>query len=129
MKTLRELFEEGYHEVNTMRHPSVDELHERLDEVLVAAGLGGIEHDKIIELDESNDGNITVRTSWMARQCASESEYKFPSYIIDDADPIHAAKVWGKEEKIKKAQAYLDQCSRRLEEANAALLKVMSEEL
>lgn len=98
----RQLFDDACSQISTYKHPDIDEAQKMLHEILMAAGLGGIQHDCIERLDEY-DGTIYIDTSWSARNCAQTSSYRFPSRIIDSEDPLRAAKIWGLNKKIDDA--------------------------
>ena len=52
---LRDLFDDAFHQVNTLKHPSIEEFQELFSNVLHAAGLAGIKNDKIEMLDEGQN--------------------------------------------------------------------------
>ena len=103
----RELINEACDQINTYRHPNIDDAAELLDKILTAAGLGSLKHDQIESISEYG-GDINIETSWSARGCAQTSSYKFPASFLDLADPIKAATVWGLQKQINDTRIERD---------------------
>lgn len=124
--TLRELIEQASNDIGMYKHPNITEAKKRLDEILTAAHLGGCEHDTIDSLDISDD-TIQIETSWYARGCENSSSYSFPSSILDAADPIKAATIWGLETRIADKQKKIDQAKAEVKMYEAGLAKLNAE--
>lgn len=107
MSVLRELIDEASSSISSYKRPNVDEAQQALNDVMMAAGLPGIMHDSLDDIDEEG-GMLHISTSWSSRGCACGETYRLPSFIIDAEDPIAAAKAWGKEQAINKAQGMVD---------------------
>jgi hypothetical protein len=125
--TNREIFEAAVSQFNTYKHANIDEAEALLNSILEAAGLGSLTHETIESIDEFS-GNIYIETSYSCRGCADTSSYKFPSSILDAADPIKAARIWGLKEKITAESierdryiSYTMSCNARLEKLEAEL--------
>lgn len=90
----REFVEQASHDISTYKNPAIDECKNILNEILCAAKLGDIKHDKIESLDVYED-EVHIETSWSARGCENSSSYEFPTSILDAEDYIKAATIWG----------------------------------
>lgn len=124
---LREIIEEAASALYTYKHPDVSECQGRLNEIIVAAKLGGISHDNLAHIDVSR-GMVNIRTTYSVRSCPQEDFYEFPEHIIDAEDPIKAATIWGLEtklaeekQKLAKALNDLSLYEKRVTEAESAL--------
>ena len=124
--SLRKLIEDAEHALATYKYPDIDEVHRRLTEVLRAADIGDIEHEKIAELSTFRD-TLTISTTWMVRQYLQSSEYKIPLEVVYADDPVYAAKVWGADQdiavatrRVERAQSDLKRALEELEEKKAA---------
>jgi hypothetical protein len=120
MSTLKELINKAISDIDLYKHPDIDEAKARLDELLVAAGLGTIKGDYLSDLDMYNN-KLHIRTEWSARGCANHSDYELPISILEAEDPIKAATVWGLQQKIDQEtaqirtyQAYVDSATTRV---------------
>jgi hypothetical protein len=107
MSALRELLEKAERDINTYRAPRIEEAHTWLHNILVAAGLPGINHNSLDHF-YIGDEEVFVTSSWSVRSCADSDTYRFPIFIIDAEDPIQAARKWGLEEKLAETQIALD---------------------
>ena len=104
---LRELIDDATHQLNTFKHPSIDEARERLSELLEAADLGSIKHDHLESIEE-RDNDLLIETSWSTRGCESTSSFRIPLIWLDAEDPIKVAKIWGINKKINEQQLELE---------------------
>src|ERR1700693_1608057 len=109
--TLRTLVDAAMQQIETYKHPDIGDAKERLNGVLVAAGLGDITKDYIESLNEYN-GILYIETSWSARGCPNNSSYELPVSVIDAANPVEAAKAWGLDQRIISARNRLDSAER-----------------
>lgn len=126
-QTLREIIEEAASALYTYKHPDVSECQDRLNEIIVAAKLGGISHDNLAHIDISR-GMVNIRTTYSVRSCPQEDFYEFPEHIIDADDPVKAATIWGLEtklseekQKLGKARSDLSMYEKHVAEAENAL--------
>lgn len=107
-KTLRALLEEAASNLLVYRSPDLDEVRQRLNEVLEAAGLGTTSNDRIESIAEfREDDSFVIHTAWTARGCSQTSEYRLPASIVDAADPLEAAKSWKHDKEVAEARAAL----------------------
>lgn len=104
MSDLRAILEKAELDINTFKHPNVDEAHVWLDNILVAAGLPGIRHNRIDFLSVDYNDEVSVTSSWSCRGCQDQDTYSFPAYIIDAVDPIKAAMIWGLEQRLAEVK-------------------------
>lgn len=124
--TLRQLIDGAAAAIRTYKHPDISECRERLDEILTAAGLGSIGSDHLTYLTLSH-GTVTINTEYSVRGCEQSDEYEFPDFIIDAADPVKAATLWGAEQRTKKAKHEVDVARRALSLSESALAKAEAE--
>jgi hypothetical protein len=128
MSTTREIIETASSRISTYRSPDIDDARALLNKILGAADLGGIgDYDKISSIDFYGD-QVVIDTQWMARQCNQTSTYRFPEFILDAADPVKAATIWGLEQqineqniKLAEAQSRVTWCTNELTKLNAKL--------
>lgn len=111
--SLRGLLEAAEGDLDTYRHPDVSEAQRRLNEVLEAAGLGSTGTDRITRL-RVGPREVFVRTEYSVRSCICDDEYEFPVGIIDEPDPVAAARRWGLERRRKEAVGKLEEARRAL---------------
>lgn len=127
MTTLREIVEEAASALDIYQHPNVAECQHRLNEIIVAAQLGGISHDNLAGIN-INRGMVTICTTYSVRSCPQQDVYEFPEHVLDAEDPVRAAMIWGletklseKKEKLDEAEAALRLYQKRVTEAENAL--------
>lgn len=129
MKTIRQLIDGAIEQIDTYRHPDTSGAEDKLNEIIVAAGLGNISHDRLAYLD-IQDGKVCIRTEYSVRGCENSDYYEFPEAILDADDPIRAATEWGLKKKLGCAQQERDEARRLLafrEEAFTNAQKALSE--
>jgi hypothetical protein len=126
MSALRDLLEKAERDINTFKHPNVDEAQLWLHNILVAAGLPGINLDSLDHL-YIGDEDVCVTTSWSVRSCADSDTYRFPTFIIDAADPIKAARVWGLEAKLEDMRDQLNSLVAQVETRKARIAELEAE--
>ena len=124
--SIRELFEHASHAVDTYKSPDISEARERLNEILIAAGLGSTGSDNITRWNMYR-GEVEVGTRYSVRSCAQEDRYTFPQTILDAPDPIAAARKWGLERKRDKAAQELKEAETIFDSRKARLQKIRSE--
>ena len=112
--TLRELIDEAQFQLNTYKHPRINDVKYRLDEILRAANMGSIGYDTIVELSTSRH-SLTIGTEYMVQGCRQIAEYILPLSIIDAADPIYAAKVWSADQDVAVAERAVEIATRNLD--------------
>lgn len=120
MSTFREDIESAASELDTYKHPDVSEVQRRLHNLLIAGGLGGIEHDRLDALTISG-GVLRIRTSYSVRGCAQRGDFEIPTSVIDSADPIKAMKVLAKKRRLDKAKVDVADAKRALASAEKRL--------
>lgn len=116
----REIIEAAAQAVEQYKHPNVDEAQALLHSLLKAAGIGGIEGDKIECIDEYS-GAFHITTAWTVMQCYQHETYTLPSMIVDADDPLRAATEWRLDCAVAKAEADLDSATRTLAAARERL--------
>lgn len=124
--TMREIIETAMEQLDTYKHPDVDEAKARIHELLVAAKLGGIDCDCLEKLSERS-GNLRIETSWSARGCSNSSDYNLPSFIIDADDPVEAATLWGLDRQSAEATERIGAARVALQRAENGLSKIQAE--
>lgn len=120
MSTLRELVAQAASDLSMYKHPNIDEAKNRLNKIIEAAGLGSIAHDTVESIDFYGE-NVRIETSWSVRGCENTSDYVFPVNLLDAADPIKAATVWGLNEKIANEERELGYARLRVKDHEAKL--------
>lgn len=119
---LRQLINDASSALDVYKSPNIDEALERIDALLIAAGLGSIKHDHVVRIDENSD-HFEIYTEWSARGCAQTSEYELPYSIVDAADPLAAAVTWARSQAMAKAQRRIDEAESSLRYAQDAYKK------
>lgn len=129
-KTLSELISEAQDAIEVYRDPKISEAQDRLHAVLVAAGMSGIDGG-IEDLAYSND----VLCITTVDRHGERSRENLPRYIIEDADPIRAATVFGLKHRLGKAQRDVKEAERlfnfhsgKVQEYSSALAKYQAVE-
>jgi hypothetical protein len=125
-KTLRELVEEASSAISTYKNPSISEAKSRLNDIVKSAGLGNLEYESIDGISFYK-GMIELSTSYSVRGCMQSGEYIFPESILDEPDPVAAAKRWGIQKKISDAQESVDEARRDLEGREETLAEALAE--
>lgn len=126
---LRDLIANAENAIDTYRYPDVDECQERLNELLVAAGLGSIERDRLAYISIKS-GKVLIRTEYSVRGCEQSDDYEFPEAIIDAANPVYAATLWGLSRRESAARYELEEARRILahrEKEHAKALAALAE--
>lgn len=101
---LRALLDQAESAIRTYKHPGIDEACERLDAILQAANLGGIDADEVTYLRIGRQ-TVSIGTTYSVRSCTQHRDFEFPTWIIDAVDPVAAARRWGLEERRRKAES------------------------
>jgi hypothetical protein len=107
---LRELLEDAKQQIDTYKHPNIDEFKPAMSEVLNAAGVGSLMRDCVESIDERTSNGqkwIVIETSWSSRGCSQTSEYRIPSFIVDSENPLKAAHKWKLEKAKRETEAKL----------------------
>lgn len=125
-KTLREIVEEASSAIDTYKHPQISEARERLNEIVKAADLGNLEYESIDGISFYKD-KVEISTTYSVRSCPMSGEYIFPASILDEADPVAAAKRFGLEKKVADAQEKADEARRDLEGHEETLAEALAE--
>lgn len=125
-KTLREIVEDAASAINTYKNPQISDAKTRLNEIVKAADLGNLEYESIDSIS-FNRGTVEINTTYSVRSCPMSGEYIFPESILDEADPVAAAKRWGLEQKVAKAQEKVDESRRDLEGCEKTLAEALTE--
>lgn len=101
--TLRQVVDAALHQIATYRVPRLDEVSERLDELLRAAGYGGIAGE---EFSLHAEGPfLRIDTSWVEGGRSGVWSVRLPSAVIDAEDPVEAARFWGPEDRVAELEA------------------------
>lgn len=125
-KTLREIVEEASSAIDVYKNPPISEARSRLNDIVKAAGLGDLTHESIDGISFYKD-SIEISTTYSTRGCMQSGEYIFPASILDEADPIAAAKRWGLQKKVDDAQEKVDEARRDLEGCEETLSEALDE--
>ena len=112
-KSLRDVLEDAESAIDTYRHPDLSEAQPRLNEILVAAGLGDTGSDRITKL-RVGAKSVYVETAYSVRGCMCDDSFEFPVELIDTDDPPRAAARWGLERKRAEAVREVAQAKRVL---------------
>lgn len=112
-KSFRQIINNAIASMHTLRYPDTEEVELRLNEILIAAKLGDISDDHLVYLDISN-GKVKIRTEYSVRGCDQSDDYEFPEFIIDNENPVHAATLWGLEQRFRKANLNIEENKRLL---------------
>lgn len=123
---LRKLLNEAQHQINTYKHPDIDDFQAAMSEVLEAAGIGSLKHDCIEGISEYN-GRIEIETSWSARGCAQTSTYSIPSAVIDSENPLREAKLYGVTKRLSEARAELSKYQSYVNAYSAKVAELQAE--
>lgn len=107
MKTPREIIAEAQAQMSTYKHPEIDECKKLLTDIIEATGRGSISKD-CLDSVEVYGGWVEIRTSWSSRGCRCDGESRFPDHILDDPNPVQAAKIWSIKREIDEAKHQLD---------------------
>ena len=119
---LWELISDAIVQIDTYKHPNIDEAKKALDDILVASDLGSCARDHITRI-EARSGGVVVEVEWYSRGCRQEDSYFIPSIIIDAVDPVYEATVWGLSRKISTACNDLEKANRYVVMAEADIAK------
>lgn len=126
VKPLRQLFEEAETAVEMYKHPDIAEAQDRLNEILIAAGLGSTGGDEITHW--CFDGNtLNVGTRYSVCSCEQDDSFNLPVKIIDAADPLTVATLWGLQKKRDKAYHEVKSAKRTLAYRRTELVKLEDE--
>lgn len=106
----------------TLKNPDTAEAKDWLNEIIVAAGLGGIKNDSLTHIGFVG-GSVNVRTEYSIRGCAQSADFELPVCIIDAEDPIKAATEWGLRNRAIKAQSEAHEARKILADKEEALSK------
>lgn len=127
--TPREIIETAAQALDVYKDPDVTECEELLNLIFVAARLGGISYDTLNSV-RFHRGEVYVKTTYSDGRCSQQDSYQFPESIIDAADPVSAATVWGLEKKaweifskIQEIESTLAHYQKELKSVKAELAK------
>lgn len=112
--TLRELIDEAQFQLDTYKHPHIDDVKTRLNEILQAANIGEIANDTLVALSTSRY-SLTISTEYMVKGCRQIADYIIPLSIIDADDPVYAAKVWSADQEVDVAERAVEIATRNLD--------------
>lgn len=130
IKSLRQLLDEAAEAIELYRHPDLDEMRNRLDVVLSAAGEGRLGKDEIVYIREclSSGGNyFEIETKWSIRGCEQRTEFKIPSSIVDSDDPLASAELWFYQRRLSEAKEEVEKCEKALEKARNRMASIQKE--
>ena len=122
---LRQLIGDASSALDVYKSPNIDEALGHLDTLLTSAGLGSIQHDRVVRIDECAD-HFEIHTEWSARGCAQTSQYELPYIIVDAADPIAAAVTWARQQAMDTAQERVRKAESDLRYAQEAYAKAQA---
>lgn len=125
-KSLRTLIAEANAEIRKFRNPDPAEAKSRLDAIIQAAGLGSIGNDSL-EGVSIQDGIVTVTKGYSTRGCEQHDDFEFAESILDAADPVEAARLWGLDKRLSDAEYTVKRAREELAEAELALSKAKAD--
>lgn len=117
--SLRNLIDEASSHVKPAA-PDLSEARDRIHELLVAAGKPGISDHKLASI-KYRSSVVEVRTEWGSRGFVHDEEVEIPLSVIDAADPVAEARLWGIRERLAAASARAREHARELAEAEDEL--------
>lgn len=124
--SLLDLLHKAASDLAIYRDPDVDEVKDRLSEVLEAAALSGIRRDQLVSLSLT-DKTLEIETAWTVRGCENTSSYSLPMPIIEAKDPLAAAKLWAADKALNGAKTAVAQAEVRLAHAKETLAQRQAE--
>ena len=105
--------------VDTYKNPDIEEWIAAIDPVLAALGKGCIGTDTVDDITVG-EKFVHIMTSYTSMSCPDTNSIQVPTAIIEAADPVHAAKLFSVENRIRltttgieesrKAIAYAEEC-------------------
>lgn len=124
--SLLDLLHKAASDLAIYRDPDVDEVKDRLSEVLEGAALSGIRRDQLVSLSLT-DKTLEIETAWTVRGCENTSSYSLPMSIIEAKDPLAAAKLWAADKALNEAKTAVAQAEARLAHAKETLAQRQAE--
>lgn len=124
--TLQELIDKAINDIDEYRHPDVDDVQNRLHEILQAAKVGSINQDHLESLSIHN-GMLYIRVTWTCRGCDQSADYEIPMAVIEAPDPVRAAAIWGSSNRLEEAKRNLRSAQASVERYAEALGKCQAE--
>lgn len=117
---LRALIEQAVRDIQIHGHIRVAGLQERLNEVLLAAGMESTRQDPITEMQIHAD-EVSIRRVWQAGSCEYHDCHDFPEFIVDAPDPVAAATRWRLEGEREGTARAIDEAKRSILALQAAI--------
>lgn len=127
-KTLIEMVEEAVSKVNTYKYPDIYDVIIRLDEILVALDQSTVTGDHIDDMYLGED-TLYINTSWSARGCECSGQVEIPLFILKEADPLRAAKIYRMGERVHAARSAVINLNRQYTQAVSNLEKLEQEKI
>ena len=118
--SLRKLLEEASEKLEIYKDPDVHDAKEKLSEILKSAGMGDISYDHLVSLHLYEDV-LAINTEYSVRGCDDERYIEIPASIIDDEDPVKAAKIWSIKRKINGLELAISAAKKTIEYKNKEL--------
>lgn len=100
----RELLDDAQHQLDTYKHPNIDEFTSKFSALFEAAGFGNLNYRSVDQITEHKD-TFSVETSWSSRGCSQHGTITLPFSVIDAADPVKAATIWRIQQDLDKAMS------------------------
>lgn len=125
-KSLRRLVDKASSQLSQLKNPDVSEAQARLHEVLMAAQIGGIQHNHLTSIEERG-GMLVIDSTYPARGHTNTADHEIPLSVIDAKDPVAAARRWGAEQRVAKAEADVGRTRGELERYEARLVAAKSD--
>lgn len=89
--TLREIIDDAIVQVDTYKHPQLDDFKSAIKPILVALqGSAFADHDDIVGISIYDD-EVIVSTEYYVRCCQQTDDFRIPLEIINSTDPVNAA--------------------------------------
>lgn len=124
MKPL-EVIEEAISQINTYKHPNIDDAREIINAVSGAAGLGSPGGDHISSMEISGDF-LRVRTEYSVRCCSMSDDFHIPVFLFEAEDPVLAAEKWAYDNELDNAKAKVLDLEKSLDYARNRLAEVVT---
>lgn len=128
MKQL-DIIQEAINQINTYKHPNIDDAREIINAVSGAAGLGSPGGDHISRMSiEGREGEqyLHIKTEYSVRCCSMSDDFRIPVHLFEAEDPVLAAKQWAYDNELEKARAEVLGLEKSLGYARKKLAEVVT---
>jgi len=121
MSTIREQIDAGIHQLKVFKNPDLTEVTATLKLLVVQCELGafGKLRGEIVDMEYGDEVLIVGVVDY--RRDSEYEQFDIPLEVIDAADPVVAAQVYAKEQKIWNYKNWIDSWERTRDEAQAKI--------